>query len=645
MPQSPGVKKEEKLEQINPQIDYTEAEKKQLGFILKRLVQARDIREARNEFLDDQSFTQDFYNNRRAMNSYLRPKKNDQEIRIVTGTPEKKVEIVVNELLAMNFQPEVTAFDREDRNIVELGDAMTGVVIRTNQIEKDANLKLQFLLQLVSQRAVFVEDYLDVRTVQDKKNGKWQPYTEMTLRKRLKSGLKILLGDITIPHYRFKEQPYYGDYERMTYFEAETIYGENARWKDVVKGAGSGRTTDLDTVDINGAFRLGELTKDEVEIVKYYCYPDDEYQVFVSGVPMEKVGTPLNSEHEGYSIRMFGLKPMDPDYAYCKPLIASAKVLGALDNEMIRMLIHQWRQVLKPAIGVTKNYSRDIFEPGRQTVGVKEKDIHILNPNNSIGGNEIAIYDLINKKTEEFIGQGTLQSAQSEKGQQTATEILELQRQATKSLGLAVFSYMSFIEEMTYMRVESFMYNFLEPISKRYNPLTKKVDDIYRKFTLLDTELDNGKVGKKEIEIVDQDPTREELKTLKLAEEKSDRIGKSFRKRIINRERLLSIPLIWFVAVVEKPKAGTPLEQAMFSGKLNQAIAVNQATGKPLAGDVIAEDFEKTWKVKNWFAGANQVAPPNQGDPKVKAEASELMKQLESGVPEPGTKELSRQTA
>jgi len=647
MPKSPGVRKEEKLENQDPQTEYTEDEKKQIGFILRRAMQARDIKEQPNEFLDDQTFTNDFHSNRRAMNSHLRPKKNDQEIRIVTGTPEKKVEVVVNELLAMNFIGEITAFDKDDSEVVELGDSMTGIVTRTNQIERDDNIKLHFLLQLVSQRAVFVEDYLDVRTVDNKIGGKWQPYTEIVLRKRIRSALKVLLGDITIPSHRFKDQPYYCIYDRTTYWEAETIFGDSPKWKDVVKGSGNGMSKDLSNIDINGGFRLGELTKDEVEIVYYYSYPDDEYQVCVNGVPMYEIGSPLESDHEGYNMRQFGLKPMDPDYTYCKPLIASAKILGALDNEMIRMLIQQWRQILKPAIGVTKNYSRDIFEPGRQTVGIREKDIHVLTQHKNIGTGEIAIYDLINKKTEEFIGQGTLQQAQSSPGSQTATEILELQRQATKSLGLAVFAYMSFIRDMTYLRVESVMHNFLEPVSKKYNPITKEVEDIYRKFTLLNTEIGNGKMGKKEISFTNKNPNKEELSKLKEDEDRGDRIGKPFRKVLINVDNIRAIPLKWFVTVVEKPKEGTPLDQAIFSSRLNVAVAISQATGQPLQGERINEDFEKVHKVKGWIGKAGQVSAPGQGgqgDPGVKADADKLMKEIESGIPEPGLKQLANKS-
>ena len=83
---------------------------------------------------------------------------NDDEVRIVTGTTEKKIETVVNELLLLNLQPEITAYDNNGLEIEDLGQEIGDIIKRTNEIEHDDDVWQEAVLELVSQRAVFVEE-------------------------------------------------------------------------------------------------------------------------------------------------------------------------------------------------------------------------------------------------------------------------------------------------------------------------------------------------------------------------------------------------------------------------------------------------------------------------------------------------------
>ncbi len=73
-----------------------------IAFYTERLTTGRDQRnEPRREF-DDMDFQQDYAFNQLAAHSYLRKKMNDDDVRVNSGTAEKKIELVLNELLAMN---------------------------------------------------------------------------------------------------------------------------------------------------------------------------------------------------------------------------------------------------------------------------------------------------------------------------------------------------------------------------------------------------------------------------------------------------------------------------------------------------------------------------------------------------------------
>lgn len=631
--ESVGVEKEnERKEKSDLNLIYTPEEAEASAFFDRKIRLARDQRESASEFLDGRGYTSDYVTNRQAGNSYLKPKMNDDEIRVVTGVTEKKIEVAQNELLAINLQHEVRAFDMEDNEITQLGEDIAGVVKRTNEIEKDQDMWEEVVREFLIQRGVFVEEYLDERKVP---RGNMN-VTVKTLKKRILSGLKVFLGDISMPLYLFDNQPFLCIYDKMSYDEAEAIWGENDRWDYVVAGSKNN-----DEYDESFDLRLYEIEEDQVEIITYLSSPHNEKQVKIQGVMMLPLRTPLDHKHEGYNIKAFGLKSMSPDYAYCKGLAASAKVLQALDDETIRLLIRKFRQVLDPPSGVRKNYSKDIWAPGAKTVGVKKGDIEPLIGHDGVTNSEFAMWGRIEEKIEEFVSQGSLQQGLKPGEQVTATEIMARQRQAAKMLGLAVLGYMRMKRELTYLRIYNIFENYADPVGKMIDPLTKEIRNVFRKFTILDSDLGNGKIGKKIVAFNDRPMTQnEKAKTFK-EEKRMSKLGKHVRYKSINLKRILEVPQIWFVNIIEKSREGTPLDRAMFEEKLGAGMTVSKITGVPLAGEQIVEDFGRTWSAKDWFqrAGARmgEVAPPGTegaegGDEGVKKEAGQLMEQIKKGL-------------
>jgi hypothetical protein len=142
------------------------------------------------------------------MNSYLRPKRNDDEVRVVGGTTEKRIESIVNELESMNYQHRVQAYDQEDREIEGLGKALEDCVSRTNQLEGHEDITGDAIWELVAQRAVFVEEILEEKRVGES--------FVRQCRKRVRSALEVIIGDPTMPWYLLQEQPFLATYDRMS---------------------------------------------------------------------------------------------------------------------------------------------------------------------------------------------------------------------------------------------------------------------------------------------------------------------------------------------------------------------------------------------------------------------------------------------
>jgi hypothetical protein len=618
MPQSTGQKKEEELKKQPPQKIYTEAEMKAYGFYIDRIRKARDQRETANEFFDGLTYSFDYKKNRQAANTYLRPKKNDDEVRIASGTTEKKIEVIHNELMNLNFQHEVEAFTKDDLEMSELGKDMEGIVTRTNQIERESDVISHALWEMITQRACFLqEDFI---------TKKYQGTTLQMFQKNLLSGLKVFLGDISLPLYKINDQPYICIYDRIHFKEFQSLFPKN-EYKNA-KFVRPGMTSN-EEFNTAFSFRFGELEKEEVELIWYYSFPDDECQCIANGHMMYEIGKQLPWRYNGYNLRGFGLKPMSTDFAYCKPLTASSKVLEGLNTEMLRNMVRKWRQAIEPPMALKgkRIYSRDIFQASAMTPGLKKDDFEKLIDLQGVTSSEIAMYDLIQKKTEEFIGAGSLQQG-LEGDKKTATETLELQKNFLKSLGFAVFGALRMREEMTYLRIYNLIENGLNPIDKRLNPISRQVENVYQKYTLKDTEIDDGLNGKKIFMMNDRSLSMPEKQDIYNYEKEQERIGKNIRIKSINMKMLQEIPIIWFVRAVAKQRDSSALERAMSREKLAEGVEISKITGRPINGNQIINDFERTWNSKGFFQDENQAQAMPMINPQTGQNADQLGSQI-----------------
>jgi hypothetical protein len=608
---SPGVENLEALQKSAQQVGLTIDQAKQLAMIIRKTEKARVQRESKAYQFDSIGYTEDYIANQKAAISYLTPKKNDDEVRIVGGTTEKKVEVVINELNSLNFQHEVTAFDRDDLQIVELGHTIGDIVTRTNQIERDEDVWLDIIIELCTQRAVFVQENYKKTTTRDVKvTGSVDKYVASMAQKRLISGLKVYLGDITIPAYLINTQPYICLVDRITYDEAKTYFGESKNWHYVKPGNSN---ADLDSLY---QYRVGELEKDEVQVITYMSYPDDEFQVIVAGIPMEDVGKGLPWEYPGYNIAMRTIKSTGPDWAYGRSFTSSAKVLQGLSDETIRLLIRKFRQGLEPSMAIrgTQVVSRDIWNPGAMVYGLKKDNFQKLTDHNGVTQSEMAMFEKINGMVEEFVGQSNLAQGIPEGGQKTAQEIMELQKNAAKMLGLAVAAVMALKRDMTYLRIFNIFENYTKPVRKSYDPMRKKVVDVYRQFTITGANYMDGNSGNKIVQFSDRNMEEDELQQLKTAEDELEKRGNPTRFVNINIPMIRDIPIYWYVNVVSKPKDSNSLDRMMFREDLKDAMTIAQVAQRPLTGDQVIKEFEGISKKKGWFGQQTPLQQPQEGE-------------------------------
>ena len=601
---SPAVQRKESFQDKRGYV-MSGGEAEQYAVLSEKIIQARNQREQVRDEFDGMTYEQTYLSNKRAAMSYLTPKKNDDEVRVNTGTTEKRIELVLNEMLALNLQGDIDAFDKDDNYLQDVGVILTDIVTRTKQIEKAKDKRVYYYKELVTQPSLFVEELWFEEMVPD--NSKKGFRMRKRCENRMIQGPQVYLGDVNIPDVLFHTQPYLVKYARLGYSEAEGIFKDlNPEKWGFVKPGGYDSLAPLSPT----LYRKGALASNEVEAYWYMSYPDNEIQIYVNGIPFAELGdryTDYFGNLGRYHITMVGLQPYGWGFAYSKPLTQSAKTLQALDNETIRNLIRKFRQALEPPLGVTKGkvFSRDIWNPGAMAQGVKASDFERLIDHQGVTRSEMAMFDLIEKKVNEFIGTSQTEPLQG-KTQVTATELNLAQKNAIKMLGNVVLAAMRLEERLDMLRIKNVLVNYSKPVGKAVDPITSKLTEVFARFTLANADI-AGQTGTKTIQLMDRGLTQEEEMDIYAAEQRGKKEGKPFQFKTLNIPALVDLDLNFYVSVMAKERESDVLDRSMFTEMVNQAVGVSKITGRPLNSNKIVERMERVWKEKDLF---EKTAPP-----------------------------------
>lgn len=629
MPRKKGEKPVmmERLEEENKGFEQPPNQSQEvLNFYIDRLKRARDERAMNRKEFDGSTFELDYERNRETLFSFLRPKKNDDDVRVNSGTAEKKIELMLNELISMNFQPEIRAYDKNSLALDEMSRDLTDMVRKTNDQETDDDVWQELYQDLLSQRIAFGEERIEEEEPDyAKKSGL---YTRKYACKRRLSPLQVYVADMYLPAYRLQEQPYIVIYDRMLYEEGEQIYGENENWKYVKPG-----TQLHEEYAAFFKFRFSTLRDREIEVITILTRVGKKIELMriINGVMMYAPKTYIN--RPTYPIFCATVKSI-PDFFYGKPPIASAKYLQALNDETIRNLIRKMRQAIEPPLGVqgSKTYSRDIWQPAAVTQGLTGQTFSKLIEHDGVSNSEFQMMQLIKQMIEEFVGQGSINTPPGA-GAPTATQILELQKQGLKMLGLAVVAIMRMKRDATFLRIDSFLREYMNPVGKR--EVEGKIVNEYRKFEIEEGRAADGEIVKKYITLLERRLSDEEMRSIRKEEKRLEKqTGDKVRYSFLNVVAMQNFPMDFKVVVTPESRDSGSLDKVLFQDRLNQAAAIAQMTGRQLNGDKVVEDFERTWKVRDMFSDGMPMLSADNGDPAVQAQAKDLMKKMGGGTPQ-----------
>lgn len=605
-----------------PKLKFSEKEKVAYDADMQTMC---DMREAFNEprvELDGMNRAQYYEDNRKKDLSYIPPKKNKQEMRVVTGTTREKDTTLLATLTNLNTQPDITAFDDEDMIVAELGDNMGDLVKKSREIENWDKKRPIIIREMISQGDVFVEEtYVEEFRNVPLERLEWNPLkdgvSELSFKERLKKihsgcavrmvkGNMMYLGDMSVEY--VEDQDVVAVCTIISRRVVESRYSQWERWDYVPDKI---ETIEADFQNNSGIYAktwaMFQTKPGWVSEVKLYRKSQNRFQIYLNGTPMLPCNYPLTALYPDGELP-FAQGKLEPisGFAISKSQPSKVKVDQAIIDEVSTLMVEGMRQTRKPPMGVKgdKVYGNNIFLAGTMTNDVKANTFHSIIPETLLGlrPSEFSFYQMIkesiNEKTtnEVYAGEG-------QEGVDTLGQAEIMQQQQMLRLGAAVDGLVNLERRLVWLRISNIINNWTLPLDTSFNSTEEGILEETRKYRKLsvETTLDEGQQGTKVFRFQDKNlPTADSIYDEE--EELTKTQGRAVRVAYMNPEILRAMKYIWFIMINPTARNNDKLAQLLFVQNVKQAIEIfgpqslNLEYLKQRYAIVIGEDYTKFFK-------------------------------------------------
>lgn len=612
---NPADKKVDRNDKV--ELKYTDDEENYRHYMIQRLVYAKENRDRVWPELNNKTYSQRFEENEKIAHTYLEEAKNDNEKKLSTGTIESKLLTLLSHINNLNLTPEVLAFDKYQKAQVELGHAFTDIMQVTAEHDGgdeggDKEKRIHRQLELLKQGTVFVqENWITKYGVKKKLNSKYQGefrnfdgYTKKLEKvfegcsREVLYGLNVYLGDMTA--FSMNDQPYIFTVEQMHYDKAKALYGYFENWKYVRPGIPDSSPTDSQTntggrTVYDAKWRLTNIKNTHVEIIKYQDEQSNEYQIMINGVLMLPVGFPLSAvTAEGkYNITKQVLYVINPQFAMGKSFVSSGAVyeLSKALDRMLRLFELKTRKSVNPPYVNTTNrvIPQRALDPGNITMGINPNAlVPIGNEGQGVTASEYQIFKEIQDEIEKSTISNVFQGQQAKSGA-TATEVIEVQRQARLTLGLIIAACTMLEVKVGYLRLWNLLSKWLEPIGK-----TMDGEQLYRSVTRV-TSIEGAGTGERRVVPIDGElPSPEVIRMLSLKDEQEK--GYPVRRTYISPSIIQTAKLMWFVRVNPKEEESSALYKLEFREMVGDMLSLAQIGAAPNING-LQDEFSRVYNI------------------------------------------------
>jgi len=614
------------VEQVDVTPQYEEVAAPYRSYLFRRLQDAKQARDTIHPEFNNKTYYQYYEENEKIANTLLDEPTDKAEKKMSTGTIESKLNTLLSHLYNLNLTPSVMAYDRNNRALTELGTAFTDIMAVTAEHDGgddggDKEKKLLRQRELLKQGTVFVqEQWLTRYEIKKKLDGIYDGSFAVKYTQDLKKvfegcsrdvlyGPNVYLGDIT--QFSMNDQPYLFTIEQMSYDMANTIYGQFENWKFVRPGMPS-KTTDTSTSGggtiYDSKWRLTTLAAQQVEIVKYYDQTRDEFMIIINGILILPPGFPLSAVTPAgkYNIAKQTLYVINNHFAYGKSFVSSGAVyeLSKIVDRMLALFELKTRKSVTPAYINTTNkvIPARVLNPGNISMGLTPNSlVPIGNEGQGVTASEFQIFQELQNEIEKSTISAIFQGQQAKSGA-TATEVIEVQRQAKLTLGLIISAATMLEVKISWLRLHNLIGNWLNPIGK--NPdLTNQYRAASRK-----TAINGQGMGERHVIPIDgQVPSPDVIRMLSLDEEVKK--GYAIRYLYLSPSIVREAQIRWYIVVEPKEEETSAYHKVLFREMLGDAISLMQV-GAQMNADGITDEFGKVYNVdKSQFFSSTAQAP------------------------------------
>ena len=619
------------LEKIIP-VDtpkYTTDETIYIGKILYRLLTAQIARDTIKSEFNGMTYLQWFRNNENIANTKIQTNK---ELTVYSGTVEQKLLTVLAEINRLNLTGEVRVFDKDNDELQELGMAITDIVHKTDEIEGDEEKKLVRQLELIKQGTVFVQDGWVKRWKTEKKlkggafTGKitgteWESKLELVFNgpeKNVLYGPGVYLGNIA--EFDIKKQPFIFTMKLNSYEETKSRFGVKnkegdniwERWKYVPRQRVQLAVMENITgMDMGLGWSIITTDMDMVEEIHYQDQINNEYQIFLNGIPMLPIGFPLSeiTPNGMFNIEKQILQVINPFFAYGRSFIAKTEQLSNLLDEMIKLLLIKTRKSIHPPYANIsgKVISEKSLMPGAISMGIDPGALVAIGQEGQ--GVTASEYQML-RELREDIDRVTVSpqiAGQQGKSGTTAYEVSLLQQQAQKNISLILFACSLLEKKVTWLRTNYVLANYFEPIGTKVSDTRNELVNIYRTLSVQDVIKDRGVGTRKIIPLENTDGmTSEDVYNM---EEYTGTPVPTDGSRRRTREELQMSPLqylylnleiiknckyIFFIEIESKPRDTSTNAKIMFREELRDIQALQQM-GSNVNLEGLQDEYALIW--------------------------------------------------
>ena len=569
-------------------LNYSKEEQEWRKKDYQRMINARSSRNQSWAEFNDLDFNTWYTGCQLTANSYNPPKANPEDVRINTGIVNEKNNTLTSQILELNFKPRITAFDKNNIILADFSKRMEEIVIKSFEEENFDDMWKLTVKDLLDVGTCFVEEaFVQKSAVEREIRGLdvalsidpfHATYTEVTKRLQgictanLLPGNKVYLGNMR--EFFIEKQPYVFTIEYMPYEVAKETFGHMYRFSDVPDSL-TEILPDSESEFINWG-RI-EACPDErwVEVAKFYCAPENRFQLYLNSVPMLPCKTPLSlvSFDGSYPVSKGDNQPINRYFAYSKSDAAKTRVDQAVLDEMMRIFVLKFRRMVAPptANNTGRYLSRDVFLPGKMPMNIDPSQLQPLLPGDQISQGEFMTFEffrnMLNDKTVSKRLNDVLGNPNA-----TATGVIEAKRERAAQLGLTLHGITSLHRSISYKRLMNILKNYTNPYDTSIDELRGELKDMYYSFTV-DTADERGVPGKRIIQFTDNADIS--LKQIKDTErELSKSYGMPVKVSLLNAKEIQKVKCTFSIQSTVSQKETDELEKLMFTNTVREGLGL-----------------------------------------------------------------------